>query len=233
VFVLSVANVVFPALSKHTALGDEAAYRLTLHSTLRSLFLFLLPMTGGLMALSAPLVRLVHRGGLFGDTAVAVTGNALFYFSMGIVGYGLQTVLSRACYARRDGRTPLIASLFAIGLNAALCFWLVRAPFAGYAAGWAALASSVSISASAALMLAVLVKRGDFALSGALARDLGKMGLLTAVTTGVALFALGLFESHTLLAVAVPAAVGAAVYGGGAFLLKLVAPGEVRRFFKK
>ncbi|MCL1888639.1 MAG: murein biosynthesis integral membrane protein MurJ [Kiritimatiellaeota bacterium] len=169
VFVLSVANVVFPALSRQ-AVADGELFRETLCGTLRSLFLFLLPIMFGLAALSTPIIRLVYQVGRFGEAAVSVTAEALLFYSFGILGCGLQILLTRACYALQDGRTPLYSSLAAIALNAVLSFTL--APRMGVAGP--ALASAVSITAAALILTARLTSlrliQWDFKLITAFAR---------------------------------------------------------------
>jgi putative peptidoglycan lipid II flippase len=222
VFVLSVANVIFPALSRKAAAGDGEGFRQTLMDTLRSLFFFLLPMSFGLMALSTPLVRFLFFGGLFTLSAVEVTGGALFYFSLGMVGYGLQIVLSRACYARRDGRTPMVAALTAIALNAALSFLL--AP--GMGANGVALASSVSASVGALMMLVVFARRRYILFTKDWLADTGKMLALSFLMFAAVAICVKL--THVFAA----AALSAAVYLGGGRLLGLKEMRNVKRLFK-
>lgn len=221
VFVLSVANVIFPVLSRQAAVDDTRGFNDTLQSTFRSLLFFLLPMTFGLMALSTPIIRLLYYGGLFNNTAVQVTGNALFYFSLGTVGYGLQIVLSRVCYARQDGRTPLAAALTAIAINAALSFWLVS----DRGAGGVALASSIAITAGAAVMLVFYAYKGYIRFSGGLWLDTGKMLVLSLAMFG----AVYLLTPHLNIWLVV--AVGAALYLGLARLCGLREMRNLKGFF--
>ncbi|MDR1664201.1 MAG: murein biosynthesis integral membrane protein MurJ [Clostridiales bacterium] len=219
VFVLSVANVIFPRLSKESATGDDTAFSDTLGGTLRSLFLILLPMTAGMMAMSEPLVRLVYKDGLFDESAVAVTARALFWFSPGIVGYGLQTVLSRACYALRDGKTPVVSAAVAIALNAALCFGLAPSmELTGVA-----IASSVSLTAAAGVMMISLARKGKIKIKRqdmlALLKMAGLSVLMLAVVLPLKHGLESVFTAETLwnyaLIAFIPSAVGAGVYFGG------------------
>jgi putative peptidoglycan lipid II flippase len=227
VFVLAVANVVFPLFAKQAAADDDAAFTRTLGGTLRGLLFFLVPLTAGFMALASPIVRLIHEGGLFGAEALAVTSRALFWFSPGIIGYGLQIVLSRACYALRDGRTPAIAAVIAIAINAAASFTLT--PALGVAGP--AIASSVSISAAAAYILARLARGGYLRITRGAVLTVCKIAALSLVMLAAVLPCREFFAAAPggsvlmrFAAALVPAAIGAGVYFAGAFLLKMKMP---------
>ena len=217
VFILSVANVIFPKLSRQVATLDSEGFKVSLGETVRALFFFLLPLTFGMMALSQPLVRLVFEGRLFCERAVEITGTALFFMAIGILGYGLQVILCRACFAQKDGRTPLASAIVGIGVNAVLSFTLLRLEIAG-----PALAGAIGISLGSAVMVVMLTVKGYLAWPKALVLDLAKMVALAVLMFIIVRNINGLLtENHTLFQVLVPAAVGAVVYIGGCTLLKM------------
>jgi len=145
IVVLSVANLLFPTLSKFAARSEWQEYEDFLRSSLRSLLFLLIPMSLGLMAVARPLVALVYQGGRFQETSVEITALALFFYSIGIVGFGFQVILSRACFALEDGKGPLVTALIAMALNFILSFAL--APSMEIAGP--ALASSLAVSMAA------------------------------------------------------------------------------------
>lgn len=73
-----------------------------------------------------------------------LTAAALFFFALGMVGYGVQNILSRAFYANQDGKTPFYSGLVSIVINAVLC-WLLLKPM-----GIGGLALSAAVSSTAA-----------------------------------------------------------------------------------
>ena len=208
--VLSLANVLFPSLSKMAALEDWAGYALSLRTSIRALLFLLLPMTFGLMAVARPLVAFVFQGGRFGEASVDTTASALFFFSVGIVGFGLQVVLSRACFALQDGRGPLVTGVAAMVINFVLSFAL--APHFGVAGP--ALASALAVS-GAALGLFVRLRRNMKVgiLDSKMAVDGAKM-LVLAIIMFAAVSAL---PENLLLR----ASVGALVYMAGALIFRL------------
>ncbi len=126
VFVLSVTNVIFPKLSYLTTLGREEDFQSTLRETLRGTLFLILPMGAGLMVVATPLVDFIYGGGEFDAFSVQITAQALCWLSMGMVGYAIQNILSRAYFAKQDGKIPLIAGGLAILANGALCALLLE-----------------------------------------------------------------------------------------------------------
>lgn len=186
VFILSVANVIFPALSKQTAQNDDKAFVDTMRATLRVLFLILPPMTAGLLALGAPIVALFYQRGSFNAESTATTVGALCYYVPGMLGFGVQTILSRGFYAEGSGRVPLLTGIGAIVINAGLSFPLVKV----LGVGGPALASSISISFIAAIMLYFMQKKNQGILDKAMGIDLLKSIALSIL---VGLGAYGMF----------------------------------------
>jgi len=218
VFILSVSNVIFPKLSRQAAAKDTAGFSETVSETVRVVLFFLLPLTFGLMTLSQPLVQLTLGGGRFGETAVQITGTALFYFAIGVVGFGLFTVLSRVCYAMFDGRTPIIAAVAALAVNAILSFTLApRMDIAG-----PALASAIAQTLGAGILVVSLTRKGILKWPASTITDIAKMGTIALVMFAVVYLVLGQMTNlHVVLQVGVSAAIGGAVYAGLAALARI------------
>jgi len=174
-FVINIAHVIFPKLCRLAAASDIGGMRDILQETIRVLFFFLLPLTLGVMALSQPLVQFIFGRGIFGERAVEITARALFFYAPGILGFGFQVVLSRTCFALRDGRTPLVAAIVAIASNAVLSYAL--APYLEIAGP--TLGTTIGTSLGSAVMLVRLTRRGLLAWPKTLMIDLCKMMILT------------------------------------------------------
>ena len=179
-FILSITNVIFPRLSRLTAGGAEDAFRDTLHQTVHTSLFFVLPMTAGLMAVSRPLISLVYGGGEFDATSVDYTSTALFWLSLGMAGYAVQNILSRAFFARQEGKGPLLAGAVSILSNIVLCR-LLTGPLG---ITGLALASALSSTLYAVLPLVPLEREGAGILKKGMVPDLVKM-TLASVATGL------------------------------------------------
>jgi len=157
IFIFSIANVVFTQFSKQKANNDEQQFGETVRGTLCAMFYLLMPMMTGLMLLSRRIISFVFERGEFDAHATELTSRALLFYSVGILGLGLQTILSRGFYASKNGKTPLLTGLVAITLNFLLSITLV---------GWLdvggpALASAVSINITGLIMLAIMYRKNN------------------------------------------------------------------------
>lgn len=185
VFILSITNVIFPKLSRLTAQHQEDAFRDTIRQTVHSSLFFVLPMAAGMMTLARPMVSFLYGGGAFDEFSVNITSQALVWVSLGMVGYGLQNILSRAYFAQQNGRTPLIAGGISILANIVGCMLLTE-PL-----GVAGLAISSAISSTlyALLLIIPLQRQGGGVLDGRLGRDGAKMLVSTVGMAAVVLAA--------------------------------------------
>ena len=220
-FILSITNVIFPRLSRLTAGGQQGQFRDTIRQTVHSSLFFVLPMSAGLMVVARPLISFIYGGREFGDFATQITSTALVWVSLGMAGYALQNILSRAYFAKQDGRTPLVAGALSIGVNILLCALLMdRFQVAGLA-----LASAVSSTVYALLLLLPMERRGEGVLDRDMVLDLVKMAAAALamglcahlVLTGLTPLLPG-GKAGELLCLGLCALAGVAVY----FLLALV-----------
>lgn len=236
ILVLSITNVIFPEMSRLSTGGKTEELGKLISGSLRGMLFLLLPMTAGLMLLAEPLVRLLFEWKNWDSFSTVITARALIFMSMGMAGYGVQNVLSRAFYAGQDGKTPLVSGAVSIVVNLILCLTLTdRLDVAGLG-----LATAVSATVSAVLLLIPAIRRYP----GAMGRDfwlgLGKMALSAVVMSAV------VFGVHRLLGgrisdglvgrvlgLGVPALTGIIVYFLTALALRLPELDAVKRRLRK
>ena len=220
-FILSVTNVIFPKLSRLTAGGKEGEFQETIRQTLRICLFLVLPMSAGLMAVARPLISLIYGGGEFDAFSAGITSTALSWMALGMAGYAVQNILSRAYFARQQGRVPLVAGGVSILVNAVLCQLMTgRFLVAGLA-----LSSAVSATVYALLLLLPLQRGGEKILEGSALLDMVKMLLAAAVMGACVWSVLGVLPAllpggklGELLCLGLCAGLGAALY----FLLALL-----------
>ena len=240
VFILSITNVIFPKLSRLTADGAGGEFRDTLRQTLHSSLFFVLPMAAGLVVVARPLIAFLYGGGAFDAFSVTITSQALAWVSLGMVGYAVQNILSRAYFARQNGRTPLVAGAVSIGVNVVLCMALTDT----LAVNGLAIASAVSATVYGLLLLLPLQREDGGILDGKFCADLLKMLAATLVMGacargGCALVTalLGEGKIALLIALGVAGGTGLAVYFAVGMVLRLeeanMAAGLVKRVVKR
>jgi putative peptidoglycan lipid II flippase len=157
----SVAIAAMPTFSSQHALGQVAEFRSSLTAALRGVILLAVPAAAGLMLLRQPIVALLYQRGQFDAHMTAVVSWALLWFAAGLVGHAMLEVLTRAFYAQRDTRTPVIVGASAMGLNVLLSF-----AFSGMfaRAGWMphgglALANSAATALETVILYFLMRKR--------------------------------------------------------------------------
>lgn len=234
VFVLSITNVIFPKLSRLSAGDDQNAFTDTLRQTLRGTLFFVLPMAAGLMILSRPLVSFLYGDGEFDAFSIQITSQGLFWVSLGMAGYAVQNILSRAYFARQEGKIPLLAGGASILVNILLCVVLTQ-PF-----GVAGLAVSSAVSSTVyALLLLLPMQRREKLLTRALWSAFGRMlaaaVLMSAAAAGVCRLTDGLLAGKLglLLTLGATALTGVLVYFGAAVLLRLEETAILKKLLKR
>lgn len=236
ILVLSITNVIFPEMSRLSSEGKQEELGALIAGNIRGMLFLLLPMMAGLMLLSTPLVRLLYEWKSWTAFSTEITARALRFMSLGMVGYGVQNVLSRAFYAEQDGKTPLIAGAVSIGVNLILCVLLSdRLDVAGLS-----LATAISATAAAVLLLIPTAKRYRSQWDRALWTGLLKMVLATGL---MSLFVYGSYWGLSLclpdgligrtLLLGIPAACGVLVYFLAALALKIEELSGVLRRLRK
>ena len=235
VLVLSIANVIFPELSRHAAHGDAAALGESISGTLNAMLFLLTPMAFGLAVLARPVVRLLYEWRAWDTASTDLTAGALTFLSLGMLGYGVQIILSRAFYAEQKGKMPLVAGAASVAANWILCKLLAeRLGLRGLA-----LASAVSLALPALILLFAAAKRYRGVLRRAAIVDFAKM-LLAAALMGAAVWQAGVLLAPRLgdgllgraLAVLLPTLLGAAVYFALAWLLRVSTVAQIKKLLR-
>ena len=179
---LAVGRAAFPTLVEEASGRQEGGFSRAVVRALRLNAFLMLPATIGLLVLARPLVRLLFQRGAFTAEHTALAVTAVVFYSLGLVGMGGRTVLSRAFYAMLDTRTPFLLSAVAVGLNVVLSAALVLTPLSH---GGLALATALTVWAQTGFLLLALRRhlrlRGRLLALADLWKGLGKVGACGAV----------------------------------------------------
>ncbi len=216
----AIAIAALPTFSAQAASGRLDEMRTALAATLRGVVLLSLPASLGLILLRRPVVALLFERGEFDANSTRLVAWALLWYAAGLVGHSLVEILSRAFYALKDTRTPVLVGAGAMSLNVAFSL--------GFAAlfnqlGWAphgglALANSLATALETALLLWLMRARlhgleGRRLLGGA-----GLAALCSAVMGAGVWLWLALMQTGPVWATAV----GGVLVGGALYALALL-----------
>jgi putative peptidoglycan lipid II flippase len=120
VFGMAISTAVFPRLAEQAARGQPDEMRDSVSRTLRMILFLTVPSTIGLLILREPIVAVLLERGAFGEASTEITSDALFFFSLGLVGHASIEILARGLYALGDTRSPAVAAIAALLLNVVL-----------------------------------------------------------------------------------------------------------------
>ncbi len=159
VIIISLATVIYPTLSKMVVDGNINGLKKSISEAISIINLLVIPISVVFMIFSKAIISLLFARGAFNAQDVDMTSYVMFFYSIGIVGFGLREILSRAFYSLKDSKTPMINASIAMGLNIVLN--IVLSKFLGI--GGLALATSISaISCTILLYISLIKKIGEF-----------------------------------------------------------------------
>ncbi len=119
-FVYSVTAVIYPKLSESFAKGNMEEYKSTLGDILKTVSVFLIPVTIGFISVREQLLSLLVSWGKVSSDAVDKAEIFLCLYSIGIIGIGLKEILDRAFYSVKNTRISAINGFFIMISNVTL-----------------------------------------------------------------------------------------------------------------
>ncbi len=122
---ISFAVSSFPVFSRFWAEGQKEKFLANFSLSFRQILFLIVPIIFLIFLLRAQIVRLVLGTGEFGWWETRLTAACLGVFALGIFGGSLNPLLTRAFFALKDTKTPVLISLISMGLNVALSFLFV------------------------------------------------------------------------------------------------------------
>jgi len=131
IFGISFATAAFPVLSEKFSKNDKIQFSGNFFTTLRTILVFVVPLSVFFFLLRAQIVRMVLGTGEFGWDDTRLTAAALGIFAISIVPQSIIPLLARGFYALHDTKTPVMVSSVSVGANIILSFffmWLLSFP---------------------------------------------------------------------------------------------------------
>lgn len=212
VFTFTATNLIFPSLSRASAGNENEKFNSIISKAIRYVVFIIAPVMIGFLILSTPIIRLFYERGQFDAQSTALTSTALFCYSFGMLGYGMQEMANKGFYALHDGKTPMRVAFAGIAVNIVLSIVLVKV----MRVGLAGLAISASVAANI-IGFSLLYKLNKRANGGIITKSFSIFALKVLISTiimGIAVYVAHILtvDMNKIVAVAVPVAIGAIVY---------------------
>ncbi|MBZ0300828.1 MAG: murein biosynthesis integral membrane protein MurJ [Anaerolineae bacterium] len=223
----SLGSAVFPSLAAMAAAEDFDGFKDRLASALRSVLFLSFPAMIALILLGVPLVTVLYQRNEWTAEHSQAAAWALAFYAIGMAGFALLEVLSRAFYALSDTWTPVKVGTAAMISNIVLSIifiefigdWhsLAHGPFAGLA-----LANALTTNIEALALWLLLRRRIGPIHDRAVLTSAGK-ALIAALAMGLVLWFIeaALAESGALVTLLAGGVIGGAVFFGLSLLLRL------------
>ncbi|HUV41649.1 MAG TPA: murein biosynthesis integral membrane protein MurJ [Sedimentisphaerales bacterium] len=165
-FGISLATAIFPVMSSLSAKKDFAGLTSTISRGLCNTLFIAIPATVGMAAVARPLISLAFQHGRFTLNDTDMVTLTLFFYVLGLCGYFLQQIITRAFYSLQDSKAPMKTALVAVFANIILNLVLV------WFWGTGGLALSTAICSYLQVFILIFVLKKQLAKFGAAAADL-------------------------------------------------------------
>jgi putative peptidoglycan lipid II flippase len=108
---MAMSTAAFPTLAEYVSRGRMERVRTIMLETLRSILFLSIPSGLGLIILGLPVIQALLEHGAFSLSAANATAVSLGFYGIGLAGMAAVEICTRAFYALRDSRTPVIVSI--------------------------------------------------------------------------------------------------------------------------
>ncbi len=174
---ISLATAIFPVMSSDAARKDYQALCKTISQGVKGAVFIALPATAGLIMVSRPLVSVIFERGEFTASDTSMVSWTLCFYSLGLCGYFLQQIVTRAFYSMQDSKMPAITAAAAVVVNVVLNLILIW--FLG--TGGLALSTAVCSYLQVIILLFVLRRRFEHSILTGLTATVVKTASATVV----------------------------------------------------
>ena len=224
---IAVGIVLLPQLAADLAKGDPKEALASQNKALEFSLFFTLPAAVALFILPYPIIQVLFERGAFDASDTAATAAALAAFAWGLPAFVLIKVFSPGYFAREDTITPMIYAGISMALNAGLSIAL----FPHLAHVGIALATTIAGWINALQLLAGLLRRGHYEITGRVVRRIVFLAL-SALAMGATLYVMHAYWLAEVIAAretfsGFAALLALVVAGAAVFILMCFATGAV------
>lgn len=126
VFSFVITNLIFPKMSRANVSGKEDEAKEMMVSSLKIVTFVILPVMAVFTVLAKPIIAILYQHGDFVLEDTLRTGNALAFYSLGMIGMAYNEILSKTFFSMKNSKTPMINALISLGVNIAVAYTLSK-----------------------------------------------------------------------------------------------------------
>lgn len=155
VIAVAISTIMYPILSKLASEGNKKLFKINISKSINMIVIIMLPIMVVMTTFSKEIVKVLFEEGSFNSHDTYLTSTALFFYSIGILAYGLKELLAKSFYSLQDTKTPVRNATISVVIN--IVFSIILVNIMGI--GGLALASSISATLTTMLLLISLRKK--------------------------------------------------------------------------
>ena len=155
VIAVAISTIMYPILSKLASEGNKKLFKINISKSINMIVIIMLPIMVVMTTFSTEIVKVLFEEGSFNSHDTYLTSTALFFYSIGILSYGLKELLAKSFYSLQDTKTPVRNATISVVINIVFFIFLVNI----MGIGGLALASSISATVTTMLLLISLRKK--------------------------------------------------------------------------
>ena len=155
VIAVAISTIMYPILSKLASEGNKKLFKINISKSINMIVIIMLPIMVVMTTFSKEIVKVLFEEGSFNSHDTYLTSTALFFYSIGILSYGLKELLAKSFYSLQDTKTPVRNATISVVIN--IVFSIILVNIMGI--GGLALASSISATVTTMLLLISLRKK--------------------------------------------------------------------------
>lgn len=170
----SISAVLFPKFNREFTKDNKTSFLSYIWDVTQNTLLFMLPVCAMMFAFGTDIIKVIFESGSFTAESTAVTGRIFRMYTLGMCGFSVLDLLSKAFFSMKKTLAPLLTNLFILVLN------LVLNRIIPGDTG-VALATSIALTAGAVIMCLVLFRSTKIIKLQSLAKGLISTAVMAAV----------------------------------------------------
>lgn len=147
VIIMSLSTVLYPTMTNYIDADDKNELINSIKMSIMLLVLVLAPISMITAVYAEDVVKIAYGRGSFDMKAIVLTSSALRFYGLGYIFTGIIEVITKAFYAYKDTKTPMINSAFSVVLN--IIFSVILSRFMGI--------SGIALGTTLALIIATIL----------------------------------------------------------------------------
>lgn len=124
IVITSLSTVLYPTMSDYIARDDKSELINSITKSISMIIIVLTPISIITTIYAKDVVKIAYGRGSFGEEAIILTSSVLAFYGLSYIFTGIREVVTKAFYAYKDTKTPMVNGIISVVLNIVLSIML-------------------------------------------------------------------------------------------------------------